>query len=120
MSVSCEAYVGYTVTLKEYLSSEDFDFFADFEDEHGEYNLYDCKGKVLFVVDGMNGDYARFVFVDEHIEECWVVGKDYFPLRSPSAIPDNVYYELNKAYKLMYDKELDKNLIEYALWFQFV
>lgn len=118
MSVDCRAFVGYTVTLKENLRHSDFDFFNDFEEAHGEYNLYDCKGKVLFVVDGMNGKYARLVFVDVKINECWITGKDYFALKYPP-IPDNVYDELNKAYKLMYDKELDKSLIEYALWFQF-
>ena len=119
MSVSCEAYIGYTVTLKENLDNEDFDFFWDFLEPHGEYNQYDCKGKVLLVTDGMNGEYARLVFVDEHIEECWIEGKDYLPLKSPSVIPDNVYEKLNKAYKAMYGGELDEGLIEYALWFQF-
>lgn len=116
MSVDCEAYIGYTVTLKTDLNGEDFDFFGNFSETHTEYNLYDCKGKVLLVVDGMNGDYARFIFVDEHIENCWIDGKDYFPLKSPS-VPNNVYEELNLAYELMYGKELDASLIEYALWF---
>ena len=118
MSVSCEAYVGYTVTLKTNLNSDDFDFFMDFSESHSEYNQYHSKGKVQLVVDGMCGEYARLVFVDEHIEECWIEGKDYFPLKS-LAVPDNVYEELNKAYKTMYGGELDEGLIEYALWFQF-
>lgn len=118
MSVSCEGFVGYTVTLKTNLNSDDFEFFNDFSEAHSEYNQYDCKGKVLLVVDGMCGEYARFVFVDERIKECWIEGKDYFSLKSPT-IPDNVYDELNKAYKLMYNKDLDKSLIEYALWFLF-
>ena len=118
MSVSCEGFVGYTVTLKTNLNSYDFEFFNDFSEAHSEYNQYDCKGKVLLVVDGMCAEYARFVFVDEHIKECWIEGKDYFSLKSP-AIPDNVYEELNKAYESMYGKELDKNSIEYAFWFCF-
>ena len=118
MSVDCEAFIGYTVTLKKDLKGEDFEFFCSFGDEHPEYNQYDCKGKVLLVTDGMCGDYARLIFVDEHIEECWIEGKDYYPLKSQS-IPDDVYDELNKAYKLVYGKDLDKDLVEYALWFQF-
>ena len=119
MSTSCEAYIGYTVTLKEYLTHKDFDFFNEFQEEHSEYNQYDCEGKVLLVVDGMNGAHARFVFVDEHIKECWIQGgRDYFPLKSQS-VPDGVYEELNKAYVSMYGKNLDKDLIEYALWFSF-
>jgi hypothetical protein len=118
MSVDCEGYIGYTVTLKENLTSNDFDFFNDFSEEHGEYNKYYSKGKVLLIVDGMSGDFARLILVDEKIEDCWIDGKDYFALQS-SPVPDNVYEELNKAYKLMYNKDLDKSLIEYALWFLF-
>lgn len=118
MSVDCRGYVGYTVTLKTNLKSADYRFFDDFEETHGEYNLYDCKGKVSLVVDGMNGEYARLIFVEHKIEDCWINGKDYFALQSQS-VPDNVYDELNKAYKLMYNKDLDKSLIEYALWFLF-
>lgn len=93
-------------------------FFNDFAKEHGEYNQYRSKGEVQLVVDGMSGDFARLIFVDEKIEECWIEGKDYFALKSPP-IPENVYDELNKAYRLMYNKDLDKSLIEYALWFLF-
>lgn len=118
MSISCEAYIGYMVTLKTNLDSEDFEFFNEFQETHDEYNQYDCEGKVLLAVDGMCGDSARFVFVDEHIKECWIDGEDYFPLKSPT-VPKNVYEELNKAYMSMYGKNLDKDLIEYALWFCF-
>ena len=118
MSVDCEAYIGYTVTLDTNLDSDDFEFFNNFIEAHGEYNQYDCKGKVLLVADGMNGEYARLVFVDEHIKECWIEGKDYFSLKSPP-VSDNVYEELNKAYRAMYDMDLDRNAVEYALWFQF-
>jgi hypothetical protein len=122
MSVDCTGYIGYTVTLKRDLNSDDFDFFNDFEDEHGEYSQWDFKSKtkerVRLVIDGMSGDFARLIFVDDTIEDCWMDGKDYFALRS-SDVPDDVYNELNKAYKLMYNKDLDKTLIEYALWFLF-
>jgi hypothetical protein len=118
MSVDCEIYVGYTVNLKTNLNSDDFDFFDEFEETHSEYNQYDCKGKVLLVVDGMCGGYARFIFVDEHIEDIWEHGREYCVLRN-SSMPDDVYNELNKAYEAMYGKELDKSLVEYALWFHF-
>ena len=122
MSVDCTGYIGYTVTLKENLNSDDFDFFNDFDDEHGEYSQWEFKNKakerVRLVVDGMSGDFARLIFVEDKIEDCWINGKDYFALRSGD-IPDNVYDELNKAYQLMYGKELDKSLIEYALCFLF-
>ncbi len=122
MSVDCTGYVGYTVTLKRDLDSDDFDFFNDFDDEHREYSQWGFKNKsterVRLVIDGMSGDFARLIFVEHKIEDCWIDGKDYFALQSQS-VPDNVYDELNKAYKLIYNKDLDKSLIEYALWFLF-
>lgn len=122
MSVDCTGYIGYTVTLKRDLDSKDFRFFDDFEDKHSEYSKWDFNRtgneRVRLVVDGMSGEFARLIFVDEKIEDCWINGKDYFALKS-QPIPNDVYDELNKAYRLMYDKELDKSLIEYALWFLF-
>ena len=122
MSVDCTGYIGYTVTLKRALDSDDFDFFNDFDDEHGEYSQWDFKNKTKertrLVVDGMNGDFARLIYVEHKIEDCWINGKDYFTLKGVP-IPNDVYDELNKAYKLMYNKELDKSSVEYALWFQF-
>lgn len=118
MSVSCEAYVGYTVTLKLALKSEDYEFFDEFIEKHSEYNLIDCKGNVLLVVDGMCGSYARLVFVDEHIMDSWNDDKDYYSLRK-SPVPDDVYNALNKAYVAMYGKTLNADTIEYALWFHY-
>lgn len=118
MSVSCEQYMGYTVTLKTDLKHDDYEFFNEFSEEHSEYNQYDCKGKVLLVIDGMCGEYARLVFVDNHIRDSWTDGNEYIVLRN-SAVPDDIYNELNKAYRLMYEKDLDQDLIEYALWFHF-
>lgn len=120
MSVDCTGYIGYTVTLKEDLKSNDYDFFDDFVDEHKEYSQWGFEGKarVRLVIDGMCGNFARLIFIDDKIEDCYVDGKEYFALRS-SAIPNDVYDELNKVYKLMYNKDLDKSLIEYALWFLF-
>ena len=122
MSVDCTGYIGYTVTLKRDLDSDDFKFFNDFDDEHEEYSQWEFKSKnkerVRLVVDGMNGDFARLIYVDHKIEDCWINDKDYFPL-SDIPIADSVYEEINKVYRLMYSKDLDKSLIEYALWFYF-
>ena len=118
MSVNCKQYIGYTVTLKTDLKHEDYDFFDEFIEEHSEYNQFDCKGKVSLVVDGMCGIYARLVYVDKSIRDSRSDGEDYIVLRN-SPVPDEVYNELNKAYKAIYDKDLDKDAIEYALWFHF-
>ena len=118
MSTCCEAFIGYTVTLKEGLNSNNFEFFEKFKEKHGEYSLYDCKGKVSLFVGGINGEYARLVYVEEHIKECWIEGKDYFSLKG-QPVPDDIYAELNKAYQLLCGKALNKNHVEYALWFHF-
>ena len=116
MSVSSEMYIGYTVNLKADLTSKDFDFYEDFTTKYKEYDQYEGDGKVLLIVDGMSGTYARLIFIDEHFQDSWSEEKDYIVLRN-SPVPEEVYNELNKPYKFMYGKDLDKDLIEYALWF---
>ena len=116
MGVSSEQYIGYTVNLKTDLKSEDFDFFEDFTTKHPEYDYYKGKGKVLLIEDGMSATYARLIFVDKCLQDSWSDDEDYVVLRR-SPVPEEVYNELNKPYKLMYETDLDKDLIEYALWF---
>ena len=113
MSVDCELYIGYTVNLKNDLKCEDFDFFHNFD----EYDEFNCQGKVTLLVDGMNGDYARIIFVDKKINDIWEC-EDYYKF-SNGNVPDDVYNEMNKLYKAMYEKELDKELIEYGLTVHF-
>ena len=113
MSVDCELYIGYTVNLKENLKGEDFDFFCDFN----QYDHFDCEGEVKLLVDGMNGEYARLIFVNKQILDIWECD-NYYKLQVET-IPDNVYSALNEAYKTMYGKELDKDLIEYGLTVHF-
>lgn len=113
MSVDCELYIGYTVNLKSDLKSEDFNFFHNFD----EYDEFNCQGKVTLLVDGMNGNYARIIFVDKKINDIWECD-DYYKF-SNGNIPYKVYNEMNKLYKAMYEKELDKDLIEYGLTVHF-
>lgn len=119
MSVDCKGYIGYTVTLKENLTHDDFDFFNKFIEEHCEYSQYsEGTDDVRLVTDGMNSEYARLILVDEEINECWIEGKYYFALKGPS-VTEDAYNKLNKVYKAMYGKDLVKEMIEYALWFHF-
>ena len=113
MSVDCSLYIGYTVNLKEDLSGDDFDFFNNFDG----YNRFNCEGKVILLLDGMNGDYARIIFVDKKIDDIWECD-DYYKLQKGN-IPNEVYDEMNKLYTAMYGKELDKDLIEYGLTVHF-
>ena len=113
MSVDYKLYIGYTVNLKNDSNYEDFNFFHNFD----EYNEFNCEGKVLLLVDGMNGEYARLIFVDKKICDIWKCD-NYYKLQKGD-IPDAVYGEMNELYKAMYGKELDKGLIEYGLTVHF-
>lgn len=110
MSVSCEAYIGYTVTLATDLKEEDFDFFCEREE-------IEFPDHVQLIVDGMCGHYARLIYVDEIID-CWCDDKEYFALKSPEAT-DKIYSALNKAYYALYKRILEREKIEYALSFHF-
>lgn len=119
MSVDVELYVGYTITLKERLTHEDFKFFGDFTEEHTEYDEYNrnSKSKVKLIEDGMSGNYARLIYIDKRLyQEDFYSSENFFALENSDDFEEK-YAELNKAYKLMYNKELDKEQVKYAVWF---
>ena len=124
MSVSTERIIGFTVTLKEDLSHNDFEFFENVEEKHqefaykGKYSQFGMKPKqVALVVDGTNGNYARLVYVENVKEVYDAYNEDPYTLLRPIEIPEEIYNELNIAYQKIYEMPLDKNLIEYALWY---
>lgn len=117
MSVSCNILIGYTVTLKNSLNSEDFDFFNDFIENNPEYNQFNSKNTVQLVIDGMSGNYARLVYVDHKERDCYPEScVDYIPLRL-SPVPDDIYDKLNTAYTKLYDKPLGRDSIQYGICF---
>ena len=109
MSISCEAYLGYTVTLTTDLRAEDFEFFYNAED-------IELPDRVQLIVDGMCGHYARLIYVDR-VFDCWCDEIEYLPLKVPEEIPANIFRELNKAYCALCKRLLNTNQIEYALSF---
>lgn len=124
MSVYTEQIIGFTVTLKKDLTQEDFEFFNGLEDKYkefafnGEYSQWGRgikPNKVLLIVDGMCGEYARLVYVI-HTQEVSIDNDGYFLLKGGD-ITNEVYDNLNKAYQMIYGEQLDKNKIEYALWY---
>lgn len=124
MSVSTERIIGFTVTLKEDLNHNDFEFFENVEEKHKEfayrekYSQFGMKpNQVALVVDGMNGDYARLVYVENVKEVDGAYDEDPYTLLRPTEIPEEMYNELNIAYQKIYEMPLDKKLIEYALWY---
>ena len=118
MQLNSAQYIGYAVTIKTNLTGDDLDFFLDFISKHSEYDQWKKKGKVLLILDCMNQTYARLVFIDVHMPCLWTkTEEDYIVLRN-SSVPEEVYNELSKPYKMMYGKDLDKNLIQHAIWFE--
>ena len=126
MSVDIEKIKGFTITLKENLTHEDFEFFENVEKKYKEfayrekYSQYGMKpNQVALVVDGMNGDYARLVYI-EKTAEVYDVDYDeiYIPLKQKE-ITEEIYNEMNECYKMIYGEDLDKDKIEYALWYHF-
>lgn len=120
MSVSCEQFVGYTLTVKTKLNSQDFEHFEQFLRNHPEYGKL-AEAKIALIVDGMNGLYARFIYIDNHVSGLQVVDDDIdYTTLSRVEAPDEVYNEMQKAYNLLYAKPLDNSLkIEYAVWFHY-
>lgn len=111
MSVDCDMYLGYTVTIRNGMTNEDFDELDKFE--NAKYNGRD--GKIKLVIDGMNGDYARLIYVDRHNK--YVYGDENEPYQEiDKKIPEGIYKELNEAYMEIQGVSLDKRLVKYALW----
>lgn len=122
MSIRIEKIKGFTVTLKENLSHEDFKFFNSLGDKHKEFDYggeyYDHpleNDKVALIVDGMCAEYARLVYIEKVQEVYEDVDEEYLLLKEKE-IPSEVYDSLNKAYQMIYNEPLDRSRIEYALW----
>lgn len=111
MSVSCEAYIGYTVNLATNLKEEDFEFFNNAEN-------IELPDRVQIIVDGMCGHYARLIYIDR-VLDCWCDEVEYLPLKYSEEIPNRIFSDLNKAYYALYGKLLNRERIEYALSFHY-
>ena len=78
------------------------------------------KGRKVLISDGMNGDFARLVWVDKIIEpgNAW---REYIKLSMPAGIGDQYFitsiYESSDTGK---SKEYDFNnsIVDYAMWSQ--
>ena len=124
MGVDIERIIGFTVKLKEDLSHNDFEFFENVEEKYkefaygGENSQFNMKSNaVALVVDGMNGNYARLVYVENVKRVYDAYDEDPYTLLRPIEIPEEIYNELNIAYQKIYETPLDKKLIEHSLWY---
>lgn len=126
MSVRCEMFLGWTVKLIEGdVTSEDFEFFEESLEERepdfiafkGKYSEFTDDGtKVKLVVDGMNGLYVRLIYVHKNKPIISFGDEIDYEKLSNEQVPDDIYNELNECYKKIYNKDLERDKVEYALW----
>ena len=126
MSVNCEMFIGWTVKLIEGdVTNQDFDFFheleekdSDFEAFKGKYSQYnDDDTKVKLVVDGMSGEYVRLIYIAKNRNIWDFDDENAYDKLSNEQVPEDIYNELNECYKKIYNKDLEKDKVEYALWY---
>lgn len=126
MSVECEMFIGWTVKLiEEDVTNEDFDFFNNLEETNpnfeafkGKYSQYtDDNTKVKLIVDGMSGEYVRLIYIAKNRNIWDFDDEDTYDKLSSEEVPEDIYNELNECYKQIYNKDLEKDKVEYALWY---
>ncbi len=69
MSVSCRIFSGLTIEIARDLTHADFKKYHEFIEKHPELDEYtydhdDREGKILLIVDGMNGEFLRLVHAE--------------------------------------------------------
>lgn len=116
MSIRCEQFIGYTVEVKNKLTHTDFDKYHDFIEKHPEYNKIKSKATAL-VADGMNGEYIRLIYINEHSEV--PPDDDYTDITvAEGVLPTiNIVRQLSLAYELFTNEELNTDDIKYRLWY---
>lgn len=119
MSVTCSQFIGYTYTTKTNLKSDDFDVFKKFLKEHPEYELRNKTTPVSLVVDGMNGEYARLIYVDLYIPDIYDndTEPDYFSLNSKTTLDEKIL-AVFEACSLL-EEEVSREMIDYAVWYHY-
>lgn len=113
MGIETDIYIGFTIGL-ELNEQKDYEFYRKIVDEYPELDKYNSK--VHLVIDGMNGDYARLIFIEKKIDGCYCDELDYFKVNHNIEIPEEIYSELNKYYKVIMGDELSRDKIDYAIW----
>lgn len=123
MSVRCEQFIGYTLTIKENLTSADFEQLNDFLTKHPEYETNKRTGQVALVVDGMSGHYARLVYVEKHINFDNDVETDETYCKLSNEKPDyDVYSAITQVYEELFGTPfgfVNANRIEHAMWLHY-
>lgn len=113
MSISINRYFGWTIDLKTNLDCNDFDFYDEFINKHPDLEEKgNCMpNKIKLVLDGMNGTFARLVYVLAVSYDVAWVDEDNDILNDnlkENVVPENVFKELNTVYMQLTGQELQK------------
>lgn len=103
MSVSVDKYFGWTIDLKTDLNCNDFDFYHKFIDKHPNLDQWkNCMpNEIKLILDGMNGLFARLVYVLSVSYDVAWVDEDNDILNDTlkeNNVPENIFKELNTIY----------------------
>ena len=121
MSISVDKYFGWTIDLKTNLDCNDFDFYDEFTNKHPDLEEGDncMPNKIKLVVDGMNGSFARLIYVLSASYDVAWVDEDNAILNDTlkeNIVPENIYKELNTVYRQLTGRELQKEEVKLKEW----
>ena len=124
MSISVDKYFGWTIELKTDLNCHDFDFYQKFIDKHPDLDqeescIHDLDHKIKLVLDGMNGSFARLIYVLSVSYDVAWVDEDNDILNDTlkeNIVPENIYKELNTIYMQLTGQELQKEKVKLKEW----
>lgn len=122
--VDCRIFIGLTVELAKDLKPDDFRKIDDFLNKHPELDEYvgdpNLEGRILLIHDGMDGDFARLVFVDKFRDDASLGSSNEF---IELAAPNHMFNPevISKMFDLYEDYTGSRPAIsdfKYALWSQ--
>lgn len=124
MSISVDKYFGWTIDLKADLNCNDFDFYQKFIDKYPNLDqeescMPNLDHKIKLVLDGMNGSFARLIYVlSVSYDVAWVDEDNDIlnDILKENIVPENIYKELNTIYMQLTGQELQKEKVKLKEW----
>ena len=122
MSVSSCIYMGPTLEIATNLSYADFRKCDAFIEKHPEideyaYNLYkEPENKLVLIVDGMNGHYARLIYINQCRHDAHESYNSKITELANANIPTEIYEKMKALYEEYTGTEMLPEQIKYAMW----
>lgn len=122
--VDCRIFIGLTVELARDLKSDDFRKIDDFMNIHPDLDEYvgdpKLEGRILLISDGMNGDFARLVWVDKFRDDASLgSSNEFMELAAPNYCFNNeVVQKMFDLYEEYTGKSATVADFKYAMWSQ--